>query len=292
MTTTPATDPNVWPQRAADFEFEGGVTVVTGAASGLGLAIARACADRGMRLVLADIDAAALGRAEAELAPRTECISQVVDVRDRAALEALADAAFRRFGFVTVLFNNAGVVVTKPILETTLADWRWMLDVNLWSVIHGVSAFVPRMLEQGREGRIVNTASAAGFLSEPNLAAYSVSKHGVVALSETLHKELRAQDASLGVTVLSPAFVPTGIVESEKSRPADLAEPGAPISTAVQAAQAQLLHAVRSGKLMPADVALQVLDGVRRRRLHVFTHAKIQRGIEARMTAVYAGFAP
>lgn len=292
MTDSSPADTSAWPQAEADFELDGGVAVVTGAASGLGLAIARACAARRMRLVLADVDAAALGTAATELAARTECIARVTDVRERAALEALADATFAAFGTVTALFNNAGVVITRPVLETSIADWRWMLDVNLWSVIHGISAFVPRMLAQGREGRVINTASAAGFLAEPNLAAYAVSKHAVVALSETLHQEFKQQNAPLGVTILSPAFVPTGILQSERARPADLTAPSAPLSAAAREAQAQLQRAVGSGKLTAADVAARVLDGVRRRRLHVFTHPKIRRGVEARMAAIYAGFAP
>lgn len=292
MSMPPDSDRSVWPQRDDEFRLDGGVAVITGAASGLGLAIAHACAALGMKLVLADIDLKALEHATADLATRTSCLSRRTDVRDRAALDALADAAFDAFGTVTVLFNNAGVVITRPILETTIADWRWMLDVNLWSVIHGIAAFVPRMLTQAQEGRIVNTASAAGFLSEPNLAAYAVTKHGVVALSETLHQELRVQNAALGVTILNPAFVPTGILASERARPPELAGQVAPLSAAAQAAEAQLLHAVQSGKLTAADVATRVLDAVRRRRLHVFTHPKIQRGIEARMSAVYAGFAP
>lgn len=292
MTAPLVLDSSVWPQRDAEFNLHNGVAVVTGAASGLGLEIARACAACGMRLVLADIDADALARVTTDLATQTGCIGRVTNVSDRAALEALAAAAFDAYGTVTVLFNNAGVVITRPILETTVADWRWMLEVNLWSVIHGISAFVPRMLAQGCEGRIVTTASAAGFLSEANLAAYAVSKHAVVALSETLHKELRQQNAALGVTILSPAFIPTGILMSERARPADLSGPVLPPSAAAQAAEAQLSHAVQSGKLTAADVALRVLDAVRRRRLHAFTHAKVQRGIEARMSAVYAGFAP
>lgn len=291
MTQAPPADPSLWPIRDGEFVLEQGVAVVTGAASGLGLAIAQACAALRMRLVLADIDAARLERVKADLESQTDCIARVSDVRKRPALDALAAAAFDAFGVVTVLFNNAGVVITRPILETSNADWAWMLDVNLWSVIHGIDAFVPRMRAQGCEGRIVNTASAAGFLSEPNLAAYAVSKHAVVALSETLHRELQQENALLGVTILSPAFVPTGIIDSERSRPADLA--GATTrSAAALAAEAQLQHAVQAGKISAADVAARLLDAVRRRRLHVFTHAKIRRGIDMRMAAVHAGFDP
>jgi len=292
VTHPSATPSSVWPERDTPFSIEGGVAVVTGAASGLGLAIARACAASGMRLVLADIDGDGLARASAELSARTRCISRVTDVRERAALDALADSAFDAFGSVALLFNNAGVVITRSILETSAADWRWMLDVNLWSVIHGIAAFLPRMLTQGQEARVVNTASAAGFLSEPNLAAYAVSKHAVVALSETLHQELRQQQAAIGVTILSPAFVPTGIVNSERRRPAELGRDAAPLSDAARAAEAQLVRATQSGKLTADDVAARVLAAVRARRLHVHTHAKIQRGIEARMAAIYAGFQP
>ena len=282
---------NTWPQGEHDLALEGGVAVVTGAASGLGRAIAEACAALRMRLVLADIDAGGLQSVKAELESRTACTARTIDVRKRADLDSLADDAFRAFGHVTALFNNAGVVITRPLLETTIADWQWMLDVNLWSVIHGVSAFVPRMRAQGCEGRIVNTASAAGFLSEPNLAAYSVSKHAVVALSETLHRELSQEQVPLGVTILSPAFVPTGIIHSERARPPELSG-SAPRSAAALAAEAQLQHAVQSGRVSAADVAARVLDAVRRRRLHVFTHPKIRRGVEMRMADVYAGFEP
>jgi NADP-dependent 3-hydroxy acid dehydrogenase YdfG len=164
-----------------EFQLEGGVAVITGAASGLGRAIADACAARRMQLMLVDIDRGNLDRAVAELTPRTRCLARAMDVRDRAAFEELSDSTFAAFGAVDVLFNNAGSVIARPLVETRVADWRWMLEVNLWSVIHGIAAFVPRMLTQGREGRIVNTASAAGFLSEPDLGAYAVSKHAVVA---------------------------------------------------------------------------------------------------------------
>ncbi len=291
MTDATSPDAGTWPQSDQAFALDGGVAVVTGAASGLGRAIAQACASLHMRLVLADIDAAGLQSIKAELETGTECITRITDVRHRAALESLADDAFHAFGRVTALFNNAGVVITRPLLETTEADWQWMLDVNLWSVIHGISAFVPRMRAQGCEGRIVNTASAAGFLSEPNLAAYSVSKHAVVALSETLHRELCQEKAPLGVTILSPAFVPTGIIHSERARPAELSA-SAVRSAAALAAEAQLEHAVQSGRVSAADVADRVLEAVRRRRLHVFTHPKIRRGVEMRMAAVYAGFDP
>jgi short-subunit dehydrogenase len=151
-------------------------------------------------------------------------------------------------------------------------------------VIHGIAAFVPRMLAQGHEGRIVNTASAAGFISESSLAAYCVSKHAVVTLSESLHQELRARSAMLGVTILSPAFVPTGIAQSGRGRPA--ADSDAAISPAALEAQAQIEKAIRSGRLTADDVARKVLQGIRERALYVFTHRKIRASIEARNAAI------
>jgi NAD(P)-dependent dehydrogenase (short-subunit alcohol dehydrogenase family) len=273
----------------APFELQGGVAVVTGAANGLGLAIARACAAAGMKLVLADIDVEALERAHRELVSLTQCIRMRVDVRDRDQVEALAAFAFGTFGGADVVFNNAGVLLVRPVLETTTADWQWLLDINLWSVIHGIAAFVPRMLAQEREGRIVNTASAAGFISESSLAAYCVSKHAVVTLSESLHQELRARGAMLGVTILSPAFVPTGIAQSGHGRPA--ADSDTLISPAAREAQAQVEKAIRSGRLTADDVARKVLQGIRQRALYVFTHRKIRTGIEARMAGVLDSFA-
>lgn len=272
------------------FHLEGGVAVVTGAASGLGRAITEACLQRNMSVAMADIDQAGLQRAERELGEK--CFGVVTDVRDPHALEALAEKVYAVHGGVDVLFNNAGVVITRSILETTMADWRWMMDVNLYSVINGIAAFVPRMQRQDRESRIVNTASAAGFLSEPYLGAYSVSKHAVVALSETLHKELLQQGSRLGVTILNPAFVPTGITNSERSRPVDYGDGAAELSEQTRAAQAQLHKAIQSGRLSAADVARIALDAVERRRLHVFTHSKIRVGIDARMAEIVAGFVP
>jgi NAD(P)-dependent dehydrogenase (short-subunit alcohol dehydrogenase family) len=271
------------------FKLEGGVAVITGAASGLGLEIARSCARAGMRLAICDIDVTSLDAAARELSAATQCVSLPVDVRSPGDLNRLADLAFNTFGTVDVVFNNAGVVIARPVLETTLDDWRWMLDVNLMGVIHGISAFLPQMLRQKTEGRIVNTASAAGFLSVMELAAYCVSKQGVVALSETLHQELQAQKANVGVTILCPAFVPTQITRSERNRPQQSSSQ--PLSEAAIAAEANLERAVRSGKLTATDVARKTLEGVRARALYVFTHKKIRRAIEERFADVYSAFA-
>lgn len=272
---------------AATMEIaRGDVAVITGAGGGLGLALARQCLARGMRLLLADVDEAALRAAAASL-PAGEVALQRADVSRAADVEALAGRAFAGPGPVRLLFNNAGVGVARPLAETTAGDWQWVLGVNLWGVVHGVAAFLPRLEAQPGPSRIVNTASAAGFLSEPGLGAYAVSKHGVVVLSETLARELAAARSRVGITVLCPAFFPTGIDASERVRPPELAS-GAPPSAAARAAQERLSHAVRSGRLGPDQIAAAALRGVERDALHVFTHAKIRLAIEQRNAEVLA----
>jgi NAD(P)-dependent dehydrogenase (short-subunit alcohol dehydrogenase family) len=261
------------------------VAVITGAAGGLGLALARQCASRGMRLLLADVDPAALAGAAATFGPETTVLTQLADVSRPEPVEALADTAFGRLGRVDLLFNNAGVGVAKPVLETALNDWRWVLGVNLYGVIHGIAAFLPRMLEQPFPSRVVNTASAAGHTSPPGSAAYNVSKHGVVTLSETLRAELAMQRARVGVTVLCPAFFPTGIIASERVRPPELAAPPA-TSAAAQAAQAGLEKAVRSGRLSADDVAAQAVAAALAGEFYVFTHKRIRLAIEERMKGI------
>jgi NAD(P)-dependent dehydrogenase (short-subunit alcohol dehydrogenase family) len=242
-----------------------------------------------MKLVLADINESGLQVATQELNDLTHCVWMRVDVRELAQLERLEALAFETFGGTDVLFNNAGVVTARPVMQTTVADWRWMLDVNLWSVIHGINAFVPRMLSRAQEGRIVNTASAAGFVSVSTLAAYCVSKHGVVTLSESLHQELAAQGARLGVTIVCPAFTPTNIAQSEQYRPPELTD-SRPDTAAILDARANLEKAVRAGRLTAKDVAGAAIEGVRERALYVFPHAKMRRGIEERLAAVFAAF--
>lgn len=271
--------------------FQGKVAVITGAAGGLGLALARQCAARSVRLVLADLDAAALDAAAAGLGGPERCLVRRADVTRAEDVEALARAAEERFGAVHLVFNNAGVGVSRTVAETTANDWRWVLGVNLWGVLHGIAAFLPRMRAHGEEARIVNTASAAGFLSEPGMAAYSVSKHAVVVVSETLRKELELERSRVGVTVICPAYFPTGITRAERSRPPELASPP-PASALSLDAQARLEKAVASGRLGPDDVAARALAGVAVREPYVFTHPKIRLGIEERMRAILGAFPP
>jgi NAD(P)-dependent dehydrogenase (short-subunit alcohol dehydrogenase family) len=271
--------------------LKGGVAVITGAAGGLGRALARQCLDRGMRLVLSDVDGAAVEEVARSLAPPGGCLAVAADVSRAEDVEALARKAFERFGEVRLLFNNAGVALARTVADTSANDWRWLLGVNLWGVIHGIAAFLPRLEAQGTPCRIVNTASAAGFLSEPAMAAYSVTKHAVVVLSETLHRELREEGSRVGVTVLCPAFFPTGISESERVRPHELPST-APPSAASREAEERLAKAVRSGRLGPDDIAARALQGVEAGELHVFTHPKIRLAIEERMHGILEACAP
>jgi NAD(P)-dependent dehydrogenase (short-subunit alcohol dehydrogenase family) len=265
--------------------LENSVAVITGAAGGLGRALARQCAARGMRLVLSDLDGPALAEAAEALPAPVDRLAAPADVSRAEEVDALAERAYQRFGRVDLLFNNAGVGLAKPVAETTPNDWRWVLGVNLWGVIHGIAAFLHRMEAQGGESRIVNTASAAGFLSEPFMGAYSVSKHAVVVLSETLRKELAARSSPVGVTILCPAFFPTGITDAERVRPPELASPGG-LSAEAAAAQARLEKAVRSGRLGADDVARLALEAAAAREPYVFTHRRIRLAIEERMREV------
>jgi NAD(P)-dependent dehydrogenase (short-subunit alcohol dehydrogenase family) len=227
-------------------EFEGGAAVITGAGSGFGREFARIGATRGMKLVLADVQADALEQTGAMVSALgcQDLVSEVADVSDPDAMNALAERCHDTFGAASLLFNNAGVAAGGLIWETAPADWSWVLGVNLVGVANGISAFVPEMIRAGRPAHVVNTASVAGLLSPPNLGVYNVSKHGVVALSETLYHDLNLVKSSVGVSVLCPAFVPTGIAESERNRP-DRFELQAAPSESARAAMQVVQKAVR-----------------------------------------------
>ncbi|MFA5939647.1 MAG: SDR family NAD(P)-dependent oxidoreductase [Sinimarinibacterium sp.] len=255
------------------------VAVITGAGSGFGRELAILCAQEGMRLVLADIDEAGLKATRALLPANVETLLQRCDVSKPESVQALAEQTYARYGAAHLLFNNAGVAVAGPTWTTTLDEWRWVLGVNLMGVVHGVQSFVPRMLAQKDECHIVNTASVAGLLSVPASSVYCVSKHGVVTLSECLHHELQASGASIHVSVLCPAFVNTGIAESDRHRPAELAAAN-PLGAAYEA---RVRKAVRAGKLSATDVAQITLDAVKADRFYILTHSNIKPAIEARL---------
>jgi NAD(P)-dependent dehydrogenase (short-subunit alcohol dehydrogenase family) len=261
--------------------FANKTAVITGAGSGFGREFARIAAGLGMKLVLADIQADTLAVISSELG-NADILALRTDVSKAADMEALAAAAYARFGAVHLLFNNAGVVAGGYLWENSTADWEWVLGVNLWSVIHGIRLFVPRMISQGDECHIVNTASAAGLLSAQMLGAYNVSKHAVVTLSETLFQDLRVAEANIGVTVLCPAFVATGIADAERNRPAELHNDAMPTASQTSA----LLNtrkATSSGRLNAADVAAQTFDCIRQGKFYCFTHPKILGSVETRM---------
>jgi NAD(P)-dependent dehydrogenase (short-subunit alcohol dehydrogenase family) len=273
-------------------EFENRVAVITGAASGFGREFARIAAARGMKLALADIEQAALDAITAELrATGADVAPFTVDVGNAAAMEAFADAAFARFGGVHLLFNNAGVGLGGLIWEHSIADWQWVLNVNLWGVIHGVRCFVPRMIAGGDAGHIVNTASVAGLLSAQTMGAYNVSKHGVVTLSETLFQDLRITGSRLGVTVLCPAFVDTGIKDAGRNRPADLASPTPPTESQLMA-EAQTRKAVVSGRTSAADVAAMTFAAIEADQFYCLTHRKILGSVELRLQDIVQGRNP
>ena len=204
-------------------EFQGKVAVITGGASGLGRAMAERFAREGMKIVLADVDPAALAKTEAEMkAGGAAVVSARTDVSKGEDVELLARKAIDAFGAVHVVVNNAGVSPLGAVWDSTVADWQWALGVNLWGVIHGVRVFAPILLAQDAEGHIVNTASVAGLISPPGSGVYNVTKHAVVALTETLHHDLARRGAKVKCSVLCPAYVSTGIADSERSRPAAL----------------------------------------------------------------------
>lgn len=273
----------------------GRTAVITGAGSGLGREFARLAAREGMQLVLADVQRDALDAVVAELRDGgAQVVGEVVDVADSAQVARLADRAFQAFGPVHLLMNNAGVGGGGYLWENTDQDWHWVLGVNLMGVAHGVRHFVPRMLEANRHGapgHIVNTASMAGWLAAPLMGVYNVSKHAVVALSETLYHDLRLARSTIGVTCLCPAFVPTGIAESHRNRPAGLANPQPP-SPSQQTAQAATAKAVASGRMTAEEVAALTFAAVREDRFYVFTHPQILPSVQARVDAALHGTAP
>ena len=265
-------------------DFQNKVAVITGGASGLGLEIARLAARKGMKLVLSDIEERALKKAELEFADQG---NEVLSVRTNVAIaedvEQLAEKTIERFGEVHLLFNNAGVALNKTAWETTIADWEWVLGVDLWGVIHGVRVFTPIMLKQNSPSHIINTASVAGMLSTQGMAAYNVAKHGVVTLSETLYHDLKRRGANIDVSVLCPAWVNTAIWDSTRNRPEDLLnsveQKGADDIKLDESAR----HAIQSGKVTAPMVAEMVFAAIEENRFYILTHPKIKKWVGLRV---------
>lgn len=261
------------------------VAVITGAANGIGRGLAERFAAEGMDIVLADIEAAPLAALESDLKTKGANVLAVeTDVSDAESVEHLAIRTVETFGGVHILCNNAGVVCSRPVWEHTLADWEWVLGVNLWGVIHGIRSFVPRMLDQGTPCHIVNTASILGLVGGSGEGIYKVSKHGVVVLSETLDAELSEAGSDIQVHVLCPGWVRTGILESDRNRPATLRNPqtGAP----ARRGSTNRTRAEMEAGLSPAEVAACVWNAIQDGTFYIHTHPEHKAWIQDRMERI------
>jgi NAD(P)-dependent dehydrogenase (short-subunit alcohol dehydrogenase family) len=266
-------------------EFKGKVAVVTGAASGIGREIAYYCAKEDMKIVLADVEEEALASVEKDMVTDgVNALAMRVDVSKPDEVENLAKKSYDHFGATHLLFNNAGVGAHGLIWEATLSDWQWILGVNLWGVIHGIRFFVPRMIEQDTEGYIVNTASVAGLLTPPLQGAYNVSKHGVVALSETLNHELTMRQTKLKVSVLCPGFVNTEVLYCDRNRPEDLKNDPAEIKAHPEydAYIKNYVQQIKTG-LNPNRVAELVFNAIRDEKFYIHTHDELKKFMQGRM---------
>ncbi len=263
------------------------MAVITGAASGVGRSLALACARRGMRVLLADVDEDGLA-ATAALMPRPNTLTLRVDVSRQHEVAGLAELAYREAPDVALLFNNAGVASGGWIWESTPEDWQWLIGVNLMGVVHGVQAFVPKMIRQGKPAHIVNTSSAAGLLSVPAGSAYCATKHAVVTLSECLHHELKAKAAPIGVSVLCPSFVQTAIAFSERRRPPELRRADRPFAPRDET----LERAMRDAPLTADEVAEITLAQALRGSFYILPHQEVRKGVSRRLNAIVEGLEP
>ena len=269
------------------------VAVVTGAASGIGRAMAERFAAEGMKVVLADIEEGALAKAESEMnAEGATVIAVRTDVSKAADVEALAQKTIDGFGAVHVVCNNAGVGPARgAIWELTEADWRWVLGVNLWGVLHGVRAFVPIMLKQDSEGHIVNTASVAGLLSAPFAATYCVAKQGVVTLSESLHRELAQVGSKVKVSVLCPAWVKTQLMDGDRNRPRELQNASDQATLQATMMNEVFRQLVASGT-DPGEIGDIVVDAIRDEKFYILPHPEWKEQVRVRMEDILEGRIP
>jgi NAD(P)-dependent dehydrogenase (short-subunit alcohol dehydrogenase family) len=269
--------------------WQGGIAVITGAASGFGLEASRIAARRGMRVVMADVQADALDAAAAEVRGLgVEVLPFRLDVSKAAEVDALAQATLQTFGTPNFVFNNAGVGAGGLIWEHTLKDWEWVIGVNLMGVAHGVRVFTPLMLAAAKadpawHGHIVNTASMAGLLNAPNMGVYNVTKHAVVSMSETLYQDLSLVTDQVHAHVLCPYFVPTGIHRSERNRPDAFADAQARPTKSQLIAQAMSDKAVTSGKVSAAEVAQFVFDAMDESWFYIYSHPRSLANVQTRL---------
>jgi NADP-dependent 3-hydroxy acid dehydrogenase YdfG len=264
-------------------ELAGKTAVITGGASGIGRALADAFAAQHMKLVLADVEESSLRKAEEELAAAgASVVCRATDVSVAHDVEALADFAYDSFGAVHVLCNNAGVALGGPAWQATVKDWEWLLGVNLWGVIHGIRAFVPRMIAQGDECHVVNTSSGAGLHTRAFLGVYGATKHAVVAVSEAMYHELRFTATKVGVSVLCPAVVNTRIGEAGRNRPEGLVDTEGAANPAQMEAMEQAFRASLAAGLAPAEVASAVVNAVIEERFYILTHQETRERVKSR----------
>lgn len=256
--------------------FEGRVAVITGAGSGFGREFALKAARLKMKVVLADVQENSLYFIREDLEDQgAEVLAVQCDVSDRNQVQALADAAMARFGAVHVVFNNAGVSSAGLIWEHSHEDWEWVMGVNVWGVIHGVRIFTNLMFECAKrdpdyEGHIVNTASMAGFLSTPLSSIYDTTKHAVVAISECLYQDLLLVNAPIHTSVICPYFVPTGISQSARNRPANL--PAGELTASQKAAQFMIERAIVSSKVSARDIANLTFEAIEKEQFYIYSH--------------------
>ncbi len=267
-------------------DLEGKVAVVTGGASGIGRGLAARFAADGMQVVIADVENAALEQTAAELG----VVGVQTDVADAVSVQALADQVCDRFGTVHVLCNNAGVGGGGQIADLTLADWKWVLDVNLWGVIHGLHSFLPRLLANPDGGHVVNTASMAGLFASAGMGPYNATKFAVVAISETLSKELQAAGSSVGVSVLCPGFVRTNIFDSQRNRPDALRNATKAVGDA--RARNDILKRFLETAMDPAEVAVHVRDAIVEDRFWITTHPEFFNAVTQRADDIVTGRNP
>lgn len=273
-------------------EFQGKVAVITGAASGIGRGIARQCAAEGMRVVLADVDESGLQEISRELTERGAEVRAVpVDVRHCESVEELARASLDAFGAVHLVFNNAGVMLGGYAWERSEDDWRWVLDVNFFGVVNGLRVFMPILLEQGVRAHVVNTASIGGVMVGPFLSPYIVSKHAVVALTESVYYELKTLDTEVSISALCPGPIATGITRSERIRPQDCPEKSPLRSEAERTFDAMVTEGVQAG-LDPDQVGPIVFSALREERFWIYTHPMLEASVLPRARSIIEGSNP
>ena len=269
-------------------EFKGKVAVITGSASGIGRGLAEKCVQEGMKVVLADVETPALEQAEKELKTKGGTVLAIqTDVSKENDMKELAKKTVDEFGAVHLLFNNAGVGgLRRLIWELTQCDWQWIMGVNLWGVIHGLKVFVPIMLRQDSDCHIVNTASIAGLSTIPN-AAYAMTKHGIVGLTEALHLQLRQINAKIKVSALCPGLIQTRILESERNRPVELQnESENQTLTPQQQATLERFLKMRETAMSPAQCADKVFKAIKEEKFYVFSEDKYRENVQQRMEII------